>query len=320
MNFKKATSVVLTAAMALTMNTTVFAAEQTVDNGVYTGTVHFYKQSDPTTYSMCDSIFVHTADVEVTNDSAELTFYVAYPIPNFSTQCDGGTIYDVVMTLDGEEYEGVCDIDTKAKKVFDANGSLFGITQGESYETEAVTVTLPREAVDSFYDGIETSVFVNPVMHSTQSFVVKVNDLEKVADNSNADADTEVTTNEQSMEITADVEEVISKPSYTVTVPASTALGKLSADEDNTMNYEVTVSASDLDGELKVEAPENGELKSGDNTLSFTNNFGTQTVTADADNLVLNGTLGVSASEVSNAKAGNYTGTTTFTISYTANK
>lgn len=319
MNLKKATSIVLTAAMALTMNTTTFAAEQTVENGNYTGTTHFYKQSDPTTYSMCDSIFVHTSDIKVTDDNAELTFYVAYPIPNFASQCEGGTIYDVKMTVDGEEYIGVCDIDTKEKKVFDANGALFGITQGESYETEAVTVTLPRTALDDFYDGIETSVFVNPVMYSTQSFVVKVTDLTKVGE-LDSDTDAVVKSDEQSMEITADVEEVISEPSYTVTVPSSTALGKLSATEDNTMDYEVVVKASDLNGELKVEAPENGELKSGENTLAFTNSFGVQTITNDTENVVLNGTLGVSADEVSNAKAGNYTGTTTFTISYTANK
>lgn len=314
MKLKRFTALALSAVMALGMCQTSFAAEATKANGDYTGTIHFYKATDPTTLSMCDNIFVHTAEVELTDDAANLTFYVAYPLPNFASQCDGGTIYDVKMTVDGTEYLGECDIETKAEKLFDSNGSMFGINAGDTLPTEAVSVSLPRTAVDSFEDGIATSVFVNPVMYSTQNFVIKVTDL-TAADNGASD----VKKDEQSMEITADVEEMISEPSYTVTVPASTALGKLSTEEDTSVNYGVTVKASDLNGKLTVSAPENGELQSGENKLAFTNSFGTQEVTADTEGTVLNGALGVSAAAVKAAKAGNYTGTTTFTISYTAN-
>lgn len=316
MKFKKLTAFALAAVMAVGMCSTAFAAEKStaVENGDYTGTVHFYKATDPTTLSMCDNIFVHTAEVEVTDDAANLTFYVAYPLPNFKDQCEGGTITDVKMTLDGTEYPGICDIETQAEKVFDANGSMFGIKQGASLPTEAVSVSLPRTAVDSFEEGLSISVFVNPVMYSTQNFVVKVTDLTK------ADAgDANVKKDEQSMQITADVEEVISEPSYTVTVPESTAMGTLSAEADNTKEYGVTVKASDLNGTLTVAAPEAGELTSGENTLAFSNSFGTQMVTADTEGTTLNGTLGVTAAAVKAAAAGNYTGTTTFTISYTAN-
>lgn len=180
---------------------------------------------------MCDNIFVHTADLTVTEDEAELIFYVAYPLPNFKDQCEGGTIYDVKMTYGGQEYTGVCDIETKAEKVFDADGSMFGIKKGDSLPTEAVTVTLPKAAVDSFGEGLETSVFVNPVMYSTQNFVVKMTDIKAAV------GDTTTSTDTKSMDITANVEEVISAPSYTVTVPASTALGKLSTESDTCSQF-----------------------------------------------------------------------------------
>lgn len=314
MKLKRFTALALSAVMTLGMSTASFAAETTKANGDYTGTVHFYKATDPSTLSMCDNIFVHTADVELTDDAANLTFYVAYPLPNFASQCEGGTIYDVKMTVDGTEYLGECDIETKAEKLFDGNGAMFGINAGDVLPTEAVSVSLPRSAVDSFEDGISTSVFVNPVMYSTQNFVVKVTDLTAV-DSGSFDAKND----EQSMEITADVEEVISEPSYTVTVPASTALGTLSTEKDTSVNYGVTVKAADLNGKLAVTAPAAGELKSGENTLAFANSFGTQTVTADTEGTVLNGALSVTAADVKAAKAGNYTGTTTFTITYTAN-
>lgn len=312
MKLKRIAALAMSAMMTLGMCTTAFAAEPTLANGDYTGTIHFYKASDPTTLSMCDNIFVHTAELSVDDDSADLTFYVAYPLPSFKDQCEGGTICDVKMTVDGTEYEGVCDIETKKEKVFDSDGSMFGIKKDETLPTEAVTVELPRDAVDSLEDGIATSVFVNPVMYSTQNFVIKVTDLTAVNNGTEATPDT------KSMNITANVEEVVSAPSYTVTVPESTALGKLSADTDTTAKYGVNVKASDLNGTLTVTAPESGELTSGNNKLAFANSFGTQNVTADTEGVTLQGELSVKAAAVKAAAAGNYTGTTTFTISYTA--
>lgn len=67
-----------------------------------------------------------------------------------------------------------------------------------------------------------------------------------------------------------------------------------------------------------------GVLHNQENTLEFTNNFGKQQITADqvreanaaGGEQILQGALTIAAEEVSGAKAGNYTGTTTFTISY----
>lgn len=77
--------------------------------------------------------------------------------------------------------------------------------------------------------------------------------------------------------------------------------------------------ATDLNGKLTIQAPTFGKLTSEENELVFTNTFGTQVVDADTEGTTLNGTLGVAATAVKAAVAGNYTGTTTFTISYAAN-
>ena len=318
MKIKRITAFALSAVMALGMCATSFAAETTnteLNNGDYTGTIHFHNASTPANYSMCDSIFAHTADVKLTEDTAELTFYVAYPIPAFSDQGTDGTVKDVKMTVGDTEYTGVSDIETKAKKTFDTTGALFGINAGDELETQAVTVDLPRTAIDSFEEGIKTSAYVNVFMNATQDFVVKVTDL--TAATPSAPSEDEKT-EEKSMDITANIEETISTPGYAVTIPESVALGTLSAEKDNSLAYEVNVQASDLNGTLTVEAPAAGELTSGANKLAFTNSFGRQTVAADTEGTILNGTLGVTAAAVKAAAAGNYTGTTTFTISYTA--
>ena len=89
--------------------------------------------------------------------------------------------------------------------------------------------------------------------------------------------------------------------------------------QDNSLTYTVDVEASNLNGNLSVSAPGTGNLTSGDNTLAFANSFGTQNVTADTENGQLSGAISVSASDVAKAAAGNYTGTTTFSITYAAN-
>lgn len=314
MKLKRIAALAMSAMMTLGMCTTAFAAEPTLANGDYTGTIHFHNATSPDNYSMCDSIFAHTTDIELTDDAASLTFYVAYPIPAFSSQGTDGTVKNVKMTVGETQYEGINDIETKAVKTFDTTGALFGITAGDELPTQAVTVELPRTAVDSFESGIATSAYVNVVMNTDVEFVVKVTDLTAVSNGSTSTTDT------KSMNITANVEEVVSAPSYTVTVPESTALGKLSADTDTTVNYGVNVKASNLNGTLTVTAPGNGNLTSGNNTLAFANSFGTQTVTADttAEGTTLSGGLSVTAAAVKAAAAGNYTGTTTFTVSYTA--
>ena len=313
MRLNKIVSGAAVAAMLGTMMcTTAFAADYT--DGNYTGEIHFLNANGSGNYSMCDPIFVHEAELALTADNAELTFYVAYPIPSFPDLGTDGTILDVVLTVDGTEYTAESDITTKPEKVFDTTATLFGITEGESYPTQVLTVDLPRDAVDDLEAGtVSASAYVNSVMNSTQNFFIQVTNIQSVG------GETEPAEETQDMEITANVEEVVSAPDYTITVPSTVALGTLSTEEDNSLPYTVDVAASNLNGTLSVSAPETGNLTSGDNTLAFANSFGTQNVTADTENGKLSGAISVSASDVAAAAAGNYTGTTTFSITYAAN-
>lgn len=313
MRLNKIVSGAAAAAMLGTMMcTTAFAADYT--DGNYTGEIHFLNANGTGAASMCDPIFVHEAELALTADNAELTFYVAYPIPSFPDLGTDGTILDVVLTVDGTEYTAESDITTKPEKVFDTTASLFGITEGESYPTQVLTVDLPRDAVDDLEAGtVNASAYVNSVMNSTQNFFIQVTNIQSVG------GETEPAEETQDMQISADVEEVVSAPDYTITVPSTVALGTLSTEKDNSLPYTVDVAASNLNGTLSVSAPETGNLTSGDNTLAFANSFGTQNVTADTENGKLSGAISVSASDVAAAAAGNYTGTTTFSITYAAN-
>ncbi len=304
---KRAACAALALTLAAGMNAMpVMAAGTTAENGDYTATIHFHNASNPASYSMCDSIFAHTADVKVTDDAAELTFYVAYPIPSFADQGTDGTLKDVKMTYNDTVYTGTTDIETKAEKTFDTAGSLFGINAGDELPTQSVTVSLPKEAVDSFADGIATSAYVNVFMNTNQDFVVKVTDMQKVV------APTESKT--QSAEVTAEV--AAAAPTYDVTIPTSVALGTLSAETDSTKDFTVNVTAKNLGtGKVEVTTAKTGKLTSGSNELAFANSFGTQSTSESAD---LTGTISVKATDVAQAAAGNYTGTANFTINYYA--
>ena len=319
MRLNKIVSGAAVAAMLGTMMcTTAFAADYT--DGNYTGEIHFLNANGTGAASMCDPIFVHEAELALTADNAELTFYVAYPIPSFPDLGTDGTILDVVLTVDGTEYTAESDITTKPEKVFDTTAELFGITEGESYPTQVLTVDLPRDAVDDLEAGVAASAYVNSVMNSTQNFFVQVTDLQSVGGETEDPDQPEVPAEEtQDMQISADVKEAVSTPDYTVTVPSTVALGTLKTEEDNSLPYTVDVVASNLNGTLSVSAPETGNLTNGDNTLAFSNSFGTKTVTEDTAGTELSGAISVSASDVAAAAAGNYTGTTTFSITYSAN-
>lgn len=321
MRLNKIVSGAAVAAMLGTMMcTTAFAADYA--DGDYTGEIHFLNANGTGAASMCDPIFVHEAELALTADNAELTFYVAYPIPAFPDLGVDGTILDVVLTVDGTEYTAESDTTTKPEKVFDTTSSLFGITEGASYPTQVLTVDLPRDAVDDLEAGtLSASAYVNSVMNSTQNFFIQVTNIQSVGGETEEPDQPEVPAEEtQDMQISADVEEVVSAPTYTVTVPGSVELGTLSTEEDNSLPYTVDVAASNLNGTLSVSAPETGNLTNGDNTLAFANSFGTQNVTEDTAGTELSGAVSVTASDVAAAAAGNYTGTTTFTITYEANE
>ena len=107
-----------------------------------------YKQTDPTTTSMCDPIFDHDAEVTVTDDATIITIYVAYPIPAYPTQGTDGTLLDVNATYNDVVYTADIDTTSLPERAIDETSSLFGITAGESYPMEVITFNLPAAAID----------------------------------------------------------------------------------------------------------------------------------------------------------------------------
>lgn len=305
----------LMAAMTITtMCGSAFAAEKTQEDGAYVGKISMYKAGttsfESKNLSMCNPIFASEADVTVSADSTVVTIYVAEPIPAFPTVGTpelGGTIYDVKATYNDVEYTAELDVTTLAPKNFAFTNALFGINEGDVLPTEAVKFTLPADAADHLGDGIAVQAYVNAVMNATQNFVMTVTDLAAAPK-----------TSSNSMQVTAEI--TASAATYEVTIPETVAMGKLSADSDNTVDYTVTATVTGLkEGEsIQVSAPKSGSLTSGANELAFTNSFGTQTITADQTDGTLSGTLTVKAADVAKAAAGNYTGTTDFSISYYA--
>lgn len=129
---------------------------------------------------------------------------------------------------------------------------------------------------------------------------------------------------QQFMEVTAHVADQISEPSGMIQIPSSLSMGKLATDVDNIQPYEIHVSADDPENKVTVSAQAGGVLYSGKDELPFANDFGTQTAgdaetvrTKDAETeTVLNGNITIKGKDVAAAAPGNYTGTTTFTITY----
>lgn len=329
MKLNKFLSAALTVAMVgTTFSATAFAEDsqiQQLDNGTYRATLQCLHETKEQ-LSMCDPMFVHTADVTLTDDSMDVSVYLANPVPAFPEQGADGTVKNVKITIGETQYEFTSDMETKAEKKFDVSNSLFGIEAGESYTTQGLSVNLPRTALEELQVGAKVDAYVNVVMNSDQVFRFRLSGFvptESVKDpepEKDPVPETDPAVKEtKSAQITADVAEQISEPSYSVVVPEKIALGTLSAEKDNTASYDVKVIAKDLNGSsVTVGAVEAGKLLSGKNEIAFTNTFKSQTVSQDTAEagVTFNGNINVSKTAVEKAAAGNYTGTTTFTINF----
>ena len=208
--------------------------------------------------------------------------------------------------------------------------------EGVTYETEerngytvVTDVTFPLSGLSQYYynntyiyvpamsnlNGEISGILFENGRFSVKTIVTMYWDTLKRQDDAAADS-------EESMEITADVEEETSSPSCIVSVPSSISMGKLSESGDNIQEYEIRVSAENRDGTVTVSAPDTGVLYSGSNELAFTNDFGVQSFRADdvsgqgadGEEAVLSGRIIISGEDTAAAAPGNYSGVTTFTI------
>ncbi len=303
----------LAVVMAVNVGAASASAVAPLENGSYEANIHFYKENTTEftsdNYSMCDALFVHKAEVTLTDNEVQIDAYVAYPVPAFSSMGQEGTLKNMRITHNGTQYTAVSDIDSKTVKTFDTANTMFGIKSGDKLPTQKLTIKLPRDAVNALDKGFATTAFVNVFMNMDVNFIVRLADL-----TSTPVAPTEES--KKSMTVTAEVAAPVA--AYTVTIPESVTLGTLSAEKDTIYNFSVEVKAANMgDGYVEVSTEGNGNLTSGENTLPFVNSFGTQKTSADA---TLTGNFTVSADAVKTAAAGNYTGTANFSIRYFAGK
>jgi hypothetical protein len=288
------------------------AVEQTAayEAGEYIGKIHFLKESGAA--SLCDSIVAREADLKVTNEGVELKFYIAYPLPKYPEQGKDGTVKDVKLIVDGNEYEATSDIETKPTRFFDTDAiMMFGITAGSELQTQVLTVQLPKDSLEALEAGkVECQVFVNVAMSMNQSFYLQVSNITAVEGEKE---EVTIETKRQEMKITATIEQEISKPTYTITVPESVELGTLDVSKSNEMEYSIEIL--EVEDAITVSVEENGTLSCNNQTLAFRNVFTTQEVSGKT---TLKGSIVIDGDDVANAAAGNYTGTTTFYFSYEA--
>ena len=313
---------VVSGAMALCMvagmgAVSAFAAGPYAD-GTYTADFAARHESKDQA-SMCNQMFCKTADIVIKDGKADISLFAANPVPAFPTQGADGTVKDVVLTLNGVDYEAVSDMDTKPERKFVENGGMFGIHAGDVLPCQVVTFKgVPADQLDALYAApAKTVAFVNVVMNQPQTFRLQLYNIQKVegAEPQPQPETPEATeTSRKGTQITANVAAPEAK--YSVTIPESIDMGTLSTEEDNVTPYTVGVTAENLgNGKVVVSAPAQGALNSAENTLAYTNGFGTQETSVTAS---LEGRFSVSAEAVKAAVAGSYAGTTTFTISYYA--
>ena len=304
--FHKFLALALVACMLCSFGVLSASAAAPYADGRYTANVTFLHDSKDQP-SMCNVLFDHDADIVVKDGTASISLYPANPVPAFPDQGADGTVKDVVMTLDGVQYPATSDITTKPLREMDETNPAFGVEQGKSLPTQIVTFSFPAEKLDVLAGTpAEVSAYVNVVMMTNVVFRLKVENITAVPDE----------TSRQSMQITAQIE--APKPTYAVTIPETINMGTLSRESNTSQAYVVEVTADNLgSGRVVVSAPKAGELTSGDNTLAYTNTFGTQETSVSAE---LKGAFEVTASNVAAAAAGNYTGTANFAIAYYAGK
>ncbi len=309
MKLKKMLTTVVAAALLMGNMTIPTFAEQTgrVD-GTYTAKSTMLAQGK-TTLSMCDPLFVETADITISGDNAVIKSYVAFPVPAFPEDGKEGTVQNVSLSYQGQNYDAVLDLETKPLKPMKKTVPLFGTTEGKEISTEIVSFTVPKAALDE--EVLTVSAYVGVVMHSNVKFDLKLENIKLVK--AAEGGEDKPGKNDRSLTVKATV--AATQSTYTVTIPEAISMGELKLKQDNEKNYDVKVDieAGNDAGYVKISAADQGELKAGGSSIAFRNNFGTKEFRQSGTE---SATLSVLAKDLKNKKPGDYTGTTVFHIEY----
>lgn len=317
MKLKKVLAGVMVAAM-LVGNAAIpaLAEQKELADGSYTARVTMYQMgkanSGANGRSMCNPLFVEKADVVLTEENAEITAYVAFPVPAFPTDGVDGTVKDVSVSYNGEDYTADLDLETKTPMPMRDTVALFGIEKGVEVPTQGVKFTVPREAINEPF--LRVKAYVGVVMHTNVQFDMTLEDLKLVKGTEGGSSAAEPEDkNKKTLTVRATV--AAAQSTYTVTIPEAISMGELDLKNDNEKSYDVKVDieAGNDEGYVKISAADNGALKAGNSSISFTNDFGTREFRQSGTE---SATLTVAAKELKNKKPGDYTGTTTFNIEY----
>lgn len=211
---------------------------------------------------------------------------------------------------------GKVDIEGSADKVYAAivSGDDFASGELKYFGKVDGTFTLNEEQKNagklyllSINDEGSTAYASQPVLlkagENSSTPGTPDDDNNKDKDNQNNDQDK----NKKDMQVTAKLE--ASESDCFVTIPSSITIGELSADNYRS-NYRIKVEVAQ-GSEVLVEAESGGEITSGVNRLTFTNDFGRRTFRSSEEveaNIIFN------QEDIRKAKPGDYTGTTTFNI------
>lgn len=287
------------------------AAGKVYDDGAYTAKLAVMNASSPTEPSMGRMVYDHDVEIDVADGQAAITFFVPYN-EQIKTLAPTGALQALTVSVAGQSYQAVADFTGLEERCFEepiSAGGIIDIPGNTTMPSQAMTLTLPAEQLDAFTEGVTAQATV-AFMGSVEQILV-LSDIAKPT--------VQPTENSQkTLQLTANVAEVVVQPSYILSIPQSLDLGDLSATEDNIKTYEVGVTAENLgNGRVVITADAEGTLQSGNHSMKFTNNLEPLStgVTATAE-----GTIVISAQEVAAAAAGNYQGTANFTCNYFAGK
>ena len=145
------------------------------DNQSYTAAVSMRNAGDFNKYSMCNGLFAPRADIVSQNGMANITLYVADPIPQFPEE--GTPVSNVVLKYNGQNYAAQVNSSARVDKSFPAKPGF--IEPAGTYKATPVTVQLPLQAIaDSVSGKLMCGAYVNAVMHSDVEFFVVFSDLQ----------------------------------------------------------------------------------------------------------------------------------------------
>ena len=301
MKFKQLSALALASMITVSQVGQVNAASrQSLENGNHTDKITMLKDGEEKA-SMCDALFDSDTEISINGDNATVSIYVVDKITMFGSEKEGPQITNVIVEGQNATYETEVE-----DRVFDKTNGMFGIVAGSTLEADKISFTVPKDRLTKEVINIQADV--TGMGGATQHFDMKLENY------TGSGIET------QSSTVTGTI--LPNESTYEVTVPETINLGEMNTTDGATQTYEIDVNMVKGNDNLEVvvTADTTGQLKTDANeTIDFTNTFGTdgtQTFTQTGNQ---EGTLSVSASEVAGASAGTtYNGTLNFNI--TTNK